>query len=107
MAGRIVDWRGQQIVDRLLEAAREAIDEIMGEDVQQAASAAPHRTGRLAEEIVSEPAVIDGGKVRGKFGSTQRRGFYGLFLERQRPFLRPAADVLFPTLARRIKERLR
>lgn len=106
MAGRIVDWRAQQIVERLLEAAREAIDETTAAAAQQAAVAASHRTGRLAEETISEPAVVEGGKARGKFGSTRRRGFYGLFLERRRPFLRPAADAVFPTLARRIKGRM-
>lgn len=105
MAGRIVDWRAQQIVDALLDAAREAIDETTADAAQQAAQAAPRRTGRLAEETVSEPAVVEAGKARGKFGSTQRRGFYGLFLERRRPYLRPAADIAFPTLARRIRER--
>jgi hypothetical protein len=106
MGVRITKWNGPEIARKLLEDAREAIDETTEEAARQAAASAPHRTGRLAEETISEPAVIEGDKARGKFGSTQRRGFYGLFLERRQPFLRPAADATFPTLARRIKGRM-
>lgn len=106
MGARITSWNGPQVTRKLLEAAREAIDETTQDAGRQAAASVEHRTGRLAEETISEPAVIEGGRARGKFGSTQRRGFYGLFVERRQPYLRPAADISFPTLARRIRERM-
>jgi hypothetical protein len=103
-----VTWRGKAITAAVVAASKAAIDET----TEQAAEAArashgwSNRTGQLEGEVVSEPAQRVGGETVGKFGSTMRRGFYGLFLERRTPFLRPAADQTFRTLAGRIKRRL-
>jgi hypothetical protein len=102
------------VIARMREAVRAAID-----DVTEAAAADAsmahwwvNRTGMLESRIVSEDARHIGGHVTGRFGTTSKLGFYGLFHEEgtvhefARPFLRPAADRTFPTLAARIRERL-
>lgn len=104
-------WRGSEIKAAAPEVARAAIDEV----TKAAAEDAAHehwwnaRRGErgLAGQIEHEPAVTIGTETVGKFGSTARRGFYGLFLERREPWLRPAADRVFPTLARVISAKWR
>lgn len=110
-----LDWNGGQLLERVAEAARSAVDDVL-EDADRAASVSHvwvNRTGQLEEEIVSEAAIVEGHTVHGRFGTTERRGFYGWFHEIgtvneiARPFLRPAADATFPTLAGKIARRLR
>jgi len=98
-------WFGERILERKLEAARLAIDDITDEAALDAAGSHwwKNRTGNLEENIVAEPAKREGSAVTGKFGSTEGAGFYGLFLERRTPFLRPAADRTFPRLAAMIR----
>lgn len=107
MAGTLT-WRGKQVAEKVMRAAQEAVDDVTEEAAKDAA--ASHwwgaRTGTLTANIVNEPAKRRGNLITGRFGSTQTQGFYGLFLERRSPFLRPAADRTFSTLARRIKARL-
>ncbi|MGH3029272.1 MAG: hypothetical protein ACRDNE_00620 [Gaiellaceae bacterium] len=104
----VVRWQGDEIIDKVEGATPEAIDET----TQAAAEAAQQshwwtsRSGQLESEIRSEPAQVEGSIVIGKFGTTMHRGFYGLFLERRTPFLRPGADQEFPKLAERIRDRL-
>lgn len=103
-----VHWRGKVVYSAVLAATKAAIDETT-DDAARAAQGSHSwgsRTGQLESEIVSEPAKRTLGETVGKFGSTMVRGFYGLFLERRTPFLRPAADKVFPQLAKRIKRRL-
>ena len=108
MTLRSLDWRGPEVVAAVMRAAQEAVDETTEAAARDAAASAARRTGRLAANVVNEPAVRRGLTVVGKFGSTHRQGFYGLILERRgRPFLRPAADRNFSNLARRIKARVR
>lgn len=104
-----VHWRGDAVKATLARAAQAAIDETTADAAQHAKGSHwwRNRTGALAGEIVSEPAERSGREVVGKFGTTMRRGFYGLFLERRTPFLRPAADQVFPRLAQRIKRRVK
>ena len=100
-------WHGDEIVARIERAAREAIDETTADAAEDAKGSHWWAVGRgqLGDEIKSEPARREGHEIVGKFGTTQRRGFYGLFLERRTPFLRPAADRVFPQLAQRIRRR--
>jgi len=109
------DWNGDDFVARVEQAAREAVDETV--DAARDDAALSHewinRDGQLQEEIVSEHADPADPNPSGKFGTTRRRGFYGLFHEEgtvrefERPFIRPAADRQFPTLADRIRRRLK
>jgi hypothetical protein len=109
-----VDWRGDALIRRVRAAAAAGVNETL--DAAAADARLTHewvsRTGQLEEEIVTEHARA-GRNPHGAFGTTRRRGFYGLFHEEgtvrefARPFLRPAADRNFPTLARRIRRRLR
>jgi hypothetical protein len=108
------DWNGDTIVQRVAEAARMAIDETLDEADADASSSHwwRNRTGNLEVNIVTERARRFGYHIRGRFGTTysgvkgHRSGFYGLFLEYRTPFLRPAADRAFPTLAAKIRRRL-
>lgn len=103
-----VTWRGDAVKARVVAASQAAIDETTAEAARHAEGS--HwwrgRSGQLGGEIKAEPSKRSGREVVGKFGSTMRRGFYGLFLERRTPFLRPAADQVFPRLAARIKRRV-
>lgn len=106
----MLTWNGDKVRRRVNLAAKDAIDETL----EQAAKDAQgnhwwaNRSGSLEGNIVVEPATVDArGQVSGRFGTSLRRaGFYGLFLERKTPFLRPAADREFPHLGRRIRVRL-
>lgn len=109
-----LEWNGDNLLERVAEAARKSINETLTE--ADADASASHwwlnRTGNLEENIVTEDARVEGSRVIGRFGTTtmrrgRRTGWYGLFLEYQTPFLRPAADRVFPTLAAKIARRLR
>lgn len=115
MASRArLEWHGARLRSEVVEASRAAINETLKEADADASSSHSwmNRTDQLEEEIVVEKATIVGDKVVGRFGTTRRRGFYGLFHELgtmheiARPFLRPAADRTFPTLAEKIRRRL-
>jgi len=103
----LMKWNGDEIIANLDRAAREAIDETTAAAAEDAKSSHAYssRSGRLEGETISEPAKAQGDRVTGSFGTTQVRGFYGLFEELKRPFLRPAADRQFPKLAERIREK--
>lgn len=104
----LTSWHGDEIAARIERATRAAIDETTAEAAEDAKGSHWWQVGhgQLGGEIKSEPAERVGREVVGKFGTTQRRGFYGLFLERRTPFLRPAADRAFPELRKRIRRRL-
>lgn len=105
-----VTWYGNQIARRVTEAAIEAVDET----TQAAADAAQQQhwwasrgDNNLQRQTINEHAeIVEDGAVAGRFGTTRRKGFYGLFLELQQPFLRPAADQEFPHLGERMAEKL-
>lgn len=116
MANRArLDWNGDKLIAQVEEATRAAINDVTAEaaDDARATHSWVSRTGNLETEIVTEDAADNGDQIVGRFGTTRRRGFYGLFHEEgtkheyERPFLRPAADRAFPTLADRIARRLR
>jgi len=110
-----VDWRGDALIRRTRAAATAAVNDTVDAAADDARSSHEwvSRTGQLEEEIVTEHAESTEPNPTGRFGTTRRRGFYGLFHEEgteheyARPFLRPAADRQFPTLAQRIRRRLR
>jgi hypothetical protein len=108
-------WRGDELVARLRRAARAAVDETVDAAADDARVSHEwlNRTLQLEEEIVAEHADPADPNPSASFGTTRRRGFYGLFHEEgtvheyERPFLRPAADRWFPTLAHTIRRRFR
>lgn len=104
MGFKITKWYGPDINTRIKMAAKVAIDQTTEAAAQSASTNHwwRNRSGLLASEILHDPAVIRGNKISGRFGST-RDAFYGLFLERRTPFLRPAADKEFKLLSKRIK----
>jgi hypothetical protein len=106
---KITKWYGDQIVQKVQRASQAGIDDVLAESVADAE--ANHwwqsRSGTLEANTMREPAERVGRVVRGSFGVSARQAFYGLFLERRMPFLRPAADRTFPRLASAIRNRLR
>lgn len=110
-----LEWNGDQLLERVTAAAREAVNETVDDARDDAAASHVwvNRTGQLEEEVVSEHADPADSNPTGRFGTTRRRGFYGLFheegtvREHATPFLRPAADRHFSTLAERIARRFR
>lgn len=109
MANRL-DWRGDRVLAQVSRAIKDAIDETTKDAAEDAKDSHwwQSRSGNLESEIVTWPAQRTGGaQWTGKFGTTKGAGFYGLFLERRTPFLRPAADRNFPKLAKAIKRRIR
>ncbi|MEQ8834275.1 MAG: hypothetical protein RIB67_07495 [Miltoncostaeaceae bacterium] len=106
-----VDWRGRELVARLTSAALAAATETVRAAAEDARSSHwwRSRSGRLQSNITAEPArIVKGspGVISARFGTTQRQGFYGLFLERRTPFMRPAADRHFPQFAAKVRARL-
>jgi hypothetical protein len=122
------DWNGDALIHRVEEASREAVNETV--DAARDDAKATHtwkvdpeprrlrKGGRLINpdlesQIVSEHDDTPGRNPTAYFGYTKKKGFYGLFHEEgtvhehEYPALRPAADRKFPTLAARIKEKLR
>lgn len=109
-----LDWNGDKLIERVAEAARASIDETLAEADTDASASHwwLNRTSNLELNIVTEDAKVEGLRVSGRFGTTtmrrgRRTGWYGLFLEYKTPFLRPAADRVFPTLAAKIARRLK
>lgn len=107
--GGITSWHGDAVLARVQDAARRAIDDVNAEAARDAQGNHwwQSRDGQLESNIVHEPAERTATGARGRFGTTARQGFYGLILERKRPFLRPAADREWPDLADAIRRRLR
>lgn len=104
-----VEWLGDEIAAWMLVKAEEAVTEVVEAAAEEARRNHwwSNRTGDLESNVIAEPAKPKGLLVEGKFGSSLRReGFYGLFLERKTPWLRPAADRTFPLLRAAIKRRI-
>lgn len=109
-----VQWNGARVLERVAHATQQAIDDATREaaDVAKTGHWWHPRTGNLERQIVTEHAHRHGNTITGRFGATYsgiegvRSGFYGLFLEYRTPWLRPAADLVFPTLAAKIRRHL-
>lgn len=105
---RIVKWYGDQVLAKVERATVAAIDEVTAEAADDARSNHwfASESGRLEANTQNEPAERTQRGIRGRFGFTSRGGFYGLFLERKTPILRPAGDRAFPKLAGAIRRRM-
>ncbi|SRR6266404_376461 len=109
-----LNWNGDKVIANVAEAARVSINETLRATDEDATTSHwwHNRTGYLERKILVDRARFHGDRVVGRVGATNsgqkgvRSAFYGLFLEYRLPWLRPAADRQFPTLAARIRGRL-
>lgn len=116
-----VTWHGDKLMRRIEQAQREAIDETMAAAVLLAqADLYPGHgliTGILQGSLQAKRSKVMGrrivgrwggfdirGRVRGRFGSVDTN--YAFHVERRYGFLRKAADIEYPKLAKRLKARL-
>lgn len=93
-----LDWKGDRVFEKVMAATEKGINATTAYAAHDARGSHwwKSRTGALEANIINEPAErTSRTRVVGKFGTTRTRGFYGLFLERRTPFLRPAADRTF------------
>lgn len=110
-----LDWDGERLLARVREATRQGINDTTAEAARVAQTGHwwNNRTGNLERNVITERAHRFGKRIVGRFGATYsgqkgvRSGFYGLFLEMKIPWLRPAADEVFPTLAANIRRRMK
>jgi hypothetical protein len=110
MAVMKLDWKGDDLKRKLDRIVPEAIDETTQEAAEHAQRShwwQKRRARGLESEIVTQSARRIGGVWTGAFGATAGAGFYGLFLERKSPFLRPAADATFHNVITRIRRHLK
>ncbi len=105
-----LDWQGDKVMSRMQRAQVEGVEATMAAAVIHAKRNHPwaNRTGTLERSIdIHEHATAIRGGARGLWGSLDV--IYALIQElggqfiTARPYLRPAADVQYPGLARRIK----
>ena len=104
-----VEWRGAQVLDKLLEAVKDGIDETMAAGVIKAKQRVRVRTATLQGSIRIEPAEIKRDEVVGYWGSWDvNYAIYqelGTYKMRAQPYLRPSADREYPHLKGRIARR--
>ena len=106
-----VEWRGAQVLDKLLKAVKDGIDETMAECVTEAVRIVPVDTTTLQGSLRVEPAEISRNEVVGEWGSFDVD--YAIYVElgtykmRAQPYLRPSADREYPHLKGRIARRFR
>lgn len=108
----VLSWRGAEVLARAKAAVRIGIDETTSACVNHAKSNHPWRneTGTLEGSLQMRPAIDEGGRIVGRWGSFTVD--YAIYLEVGTrfmpafPYLRPAADAEYPHLAARIKAAL-
>ena len=111
-----VEWRGAQVLDKLLKAMKDGIEETMGEGVLKAKrrppnGTMPYLTGTLYDSIRFKPAEIRRNEVVGYWGSFDVN--YAIYQETGtsrisgKYFLRNAADEEYPHLKGRIARRFK
>lgn len=102
---RRVEWRGKQVMARMRKAQRWGVNKVMSECVIGAKNNHPweNRTGTLEGSIRIVDFATDHPRgVRGLWGSADVN--YAIHLElgtrhmQPFPYLRPAADAVYPTL---------
>jgi len=99
----LLDWNGDALKRKVVEAQRLAVDATMASCIVEAKSRVPVRTATLQGSIRMEPARPVGDLVVGRWGSFEVN--YALWVEigthrsGAQPYLRPAADHQYPLLA--------
>ncbi len=105
-----LEWKGDELISRFRRAQAEGIEATMAAAVVHAKNNHKwiNRSGELERSIgIKDHAVVTRTGARGLWGSLEI--VYALIHElggqfiKARPYLRPAADVQYPGLARRIK----
>lgn len=98
-------WHGERIAARMVAASVKGVDDTTAATAIYAKRNHPgwrNRTGTAEGSIRMDPARVEGDRVRGRVGSFAVN--YFIFLELiHGSALRNAADVEFPSLARRIR----
>jgi hypothetical protein len=105
-AGYTLTWAGAALAMQIRRNCVDAIDETMAECVTTAKDRVRVASGTLQGSIRFEPATMTGLGAEGKWGSFdvgyaiyQELGTYKMTAQ---PYLRPAADMHYPALAKRI-----
>lgn len=106
-----LDWRGEELLRRVSEASRAAIDETTAACVPLGQGLVHVDTARLQSAIGAIPAEVRGDEVVGAYGVPHDPG-YALPQEylpepQGKAYIRPAADQEFPKLGGRIAARLK
>ena len=106
-----LDWRGKQVLARVLIAAEGGIKETMEEASEQAASETWVRSGVAAESVRDHPRPVQtrGRRTVGLWGSRLWRYIFiesGTIHMAGGHFLTRAADAHYPDLADKIRRRL-
>ena len=107
-----VDWNDKEVLERVNQATRKGIDETTHACVPVAMSLVRVRYGILRGSLQARPAQHEPGRGWvGLWGSFDVN--YALWQEiihfryaGHRPYLRPAADQVYPTLPERIRKHL-
>lgn len=109
----VLRWRGAEVYERAKHATKQGINETLADCVNDAKDTHPwsNRTGTLEGSLQMRPAVDEGSRVVGTWGSFTVR--YAIYLElgtrhmHAMPYLRPAADRNYPKLKGRIQAAFR
>lgn len=110
MAIRFLNWKGDDVAQKVKDAARMGIDGTTAAAVVQAKDNHPwsNVTGTAEGSIQMRPSEEIGDEVVGQWGSYGVDYFLHLELGTvhmaARPSLRPAADAEYPNLPQRIRE---
>ena len=105
-----LNWRGEEVKQATIQAARYAIDETTAAAVNEAKPNTPVVTGTLQGSIRIEPAHVENNIVVGRWGSFAVN--YAFFVEvgrrgrAGRNMLRNAADSQYPQLRERIRKNI-
>lgn len=106
---KLVEWHGDAIRARLSRAAQQGIDTTTHAAVTPAKEKVRVKTRILQGSIQARPAVQEGGRWVGRWGSFDVN--YALWQEiitfsqaGHQPYLRPAASEEYPKLAGRIRK---
>ena len=99
-------WKGPQVLSKVRRCEKQGIDETMTDAVNEAKNTHPWQTdtGKLERSIrIVRAAVLRFKGFVGQWGSVDTD--YAIFLELSDKWmwLRPAADKVYPNLARNIK----
>jgi HK97 gp10 family phage protein len=101
-----LEWRGDEVEARVVAASIAGINLTLARCLALAIPRAPIRTGNLRGSGFIRPAIPALGTVIGAWGFSAGYAAYvelGTRFMAARPFMRPAMDVEYPQLGRRIR----
>lgn len=106
----MIEWRGQQVKDKIIKATKKGIDSVLDDSVRLAKNLVHTRFFFLQGSIQMRPAKQIGDQIFGRFGSWSMD--YAIYQELEKfkgskPYLRPSADIYFPKLKKRIRGYMR